>query len=260
MGETPEQRAKRKAAEAAAAAGAKRAKVEEDKGFSLYDGLPEPDPENDANAARLSEAPKANAVPKLSYVEDVSKAVFLDIDGVLRPLYGNFQMSSITMDGESVPIVEGNTEFLPSAMAALRKIVGQTGARLVLSSEWRHHPALREGVDSNLRQKGLPTVQSCTPAHKRELTGKPIRSFAIRRTREIGAWLKAHPEVCHWVALDDLDLAQADDERQPGQPLLAPRLVLTDKTACLTSRDAQEAVGILSGQLNRPRVPGEHSG
>mmetsp|Transcript_67437 Transcript_67437/g.156549 ORF Transcript_67437/g.156549 Transcript_67437/m.156549 type:complete len:170 (+) Transcript_67437:731-1240(+) len=163
-------------------------------------------------------------------------------------------MSSITMDGENVPIVDGDTEFIPSAMHALRHVLEQTGATLVLSSEWRRHPTLREGVNTNLRQKGLPTILDDTPTIERELTGNPLRSFAIRRAREIGFWLRSHPDVRHWVALDDIDLGEADEERQAGQPLLTPRLVLTEKTACLTPADAQLAVNILNGKLNAPRV------
>uniref|UniRef100_A0A7S1WHG6 FCP1 homology domain-containing protein n=1 Tax=Alexandrium catenella TaxID=2925 RepID=A0A7S1WHG6_ALECA len=275
-GETAEQRAKRKGKEAAEAAQvAKRARQAGDRSsalrrekssrsenggtapaFSLYDGLPEPDPEKDALAARLAEAAnRENDSGKMKYTEDRTKIVFLDIDGVLRPLYGGqFQMSSITMDGENVPIVDGDTEFKPSAMHSLRQILEQTGAALVLSSEWRRHPTLREGVNANLRQKGLPMVIDDTPLMERDLTGNPLRSFAIRRAREIGLWLKSHPEVRQWVALDDIDLGEADEERQAGQPLITPRFVLTEKSACLLPTDAQMAVNILGGKLNPLRV------
>merc|ERR1711933_592452 len=140
-------------------------------------------------------------------------------------------------------------------MAALRVILEQTGAAVVLSSEWRRHSTLREGVNTNLQSKGLPKVFDDTPTHiPRELSGNPLRSFAIRRAREIGAWLREHPQVRHWVALDDIDLGQADNERQDGQPALTPRLVLTEKTTCLTKQDAQDAISILSGRLQKPRV------
>mmetsp|Transcript_69409 Transcript_69409/g.196683 ORF Transcript_69409/g.196683 Transcript_69409/m.196683 type:complete len:212 (-) Transcript_69409:66-701(-) len=194
-------------------------------------------------------------IRKLNYTEDRTKVVFLDIDGVLRPLWGNqFQISSIMMDGENVPLVDGDTEFIPSAMASLRMILEATGAILVLSSEWRRHPTLREGVNANLRQKGLPMLTDDTPLIDRELTGNPLRSFAIRRAREMGMYLRSHPDIRQWVALDDIDLGQADEERQPGQPLLNPRLVLTDKSLCLLPSDAQMAINILSGKLNKLRV------
>lgn len=271
-GETWEQRAKRKADEAAEAAQvAAKARKEQQKqserpkqaqsAFSLYDDLPEPDPEKDAEAARRAEEQvKRNDVPKITYVEDRSKVVFLDIDGVLRPVYGDsFQMATINMDGENVPLVDPQTEFISSAMSALRVVLEQTGAALVLSSEWRRHPALRDGVLSNLKRKGLPPPIDDTPPFERDLTGNPLRSFAIRRAREIGAWLKAHPEVRQWVALDDIDLGQADEVRQEGQVLMTPRLVLTEKSTCLTLEDAKEAINILSGQLRKGRyldVPG----
>mmetsp|Transcript_101337 Transcript_101337/g.182910 ORF Transcript_101337/g.182910 Transcript_101337/m.182910 type:complete len:82 (+) Transcript_101337:270-515(+) len=73
-----------------------------------------------------------------------------------------------------------------------------------------------------------------------------MKSFAARRCREIGAYLQSSPQVRRWVALDDIDLSMADDERQAGQPLLAPRLVLTDKSACLTREDAKKAIALLN--------------
>jgi len=271
--ETPEQRAKRKEAEAAAAAAAsaarkaKREAKQRDQdalgngtpkvSFNLYEGLPEADPEKDAIAAKKAEAAsKAAERPKLNYTEDRTRIIFLDIDGVLRPLYGcQFQMSSITMDGESVPIVDGeSTEFSPTAISSLRDLLEESGAAMVLSSEWRRLPSLRDSVNASLHLNGLPKVIDDTPQHGRELTGNPLRSFAIRRAREIGDWLRSHPEVRQWVALDDIDLGVADEDRQPGQPLMNTRLVLTDKTACLTSENVRHALAILNGKLNKPRV------
>lgn len=263
-GESKLHRAQRKAKEVAAAARQAKEEVErlereeknkEAAAFNLYEGLPAPDPEKDAVAAKLAElANRDKDVPQLVYKEDRSKIIFLDIDGVLRPLYGaGFQISSIMMDGENVPIVDGDTEFLPSAMTALRIILEQTGAAIVLSSEWRRHPTLRDGVAMNLRRKGLPPFIDETPPFERSLTGNPLRSFAIRRAREIGAWLRGHPEVKQWVVLDDIDLTMADEERQTGQPLMAPRFVLTEKSDCLTKQDAALAVSILLGNLQKAK-------
>lgn len=272
--ETPEQRAKRKAAEDAttAARRAKRGEVEakrlkkqkEDALLgSLYDTLPMPDPEKDAEAARKAEleaAAQAAKRPKLDYKEDRAKIIFLDIDGVVRPLYGNqFQISSIQMDGENVPLIaDGGTEFMTTAMNSLRYILAQTNAGIVLSSEWRRFSTLRDGVVRTLQQHGLPAPFDDTPKHEREFgTGNILKSFAVRRAREIGEWLRQHPDTRQWVALDDIDLGMADDERQAGQPLLTPRFVLTDKSACLTTKDAKWAVSILSGNLNKVRAVGD---
>jgi len=282
--ETQEERAKRKAAEAARAARkaqeAEKAKLADagivakngsssssgapkkelttiyvDSGssvsaFNLYDGLPMPDPVKDEDCKKKASITDR---PKLEYTPDKTKVLFLDIDGVVRPLMGCFQMSSIVMDGENVPIVEGSSEFLPSSLAALRTILEATGCIMVMSSEWRRHDSLRDGVNRNLRMNGLPMCVDNTPQQERDMTGNPLRSFAIRRAREIGEWLRSHPEVKQWVALDDIDLGMADEERIFGQPFLTQRLVLTDKVACLTARDAKKACDILEGKLNKPR-------
>jgi len=110
---------------------------------------------------------------------------------------------------------------------------------------------LRDGVDSNLKHRGLPPIHADTPLHQLERFGDPLKSFAQRRAREIGEYLTSTHEVKRWVALDDIDLSMADDDRRPGQPALGPRLVLTDKGICLTKEDAQKAIALLNGTLGK---------
>mmetsp|Transcript_12534 Transcript_12534/g.44378 ORF Transcript_12534/g.44378 Transcript_12534/m.44378 type:complete len:173 (+) Transcript_12534:273-791(+) len=79
----------------------------------------------------------------------------------------------------------------------------------------------------------------------------PAIVWCERRAREIGAWLKQHPEVTSYVALDDLDFNWADSVRAVGTPHMKPRSVLTNAQHCLTEVGAEEAVRIL---LNPPHL------
>jgi len=215
----------------------------------LYDFLPPPDPERDAEA-------KVKAVkkerPKLP-PEDRSKVVFLDVDGVLLAAGS---VETIFIDGVALPIRERMTEndFGAAALESLRSILVRTGATLVLSSEWRRTASMRDAIGGVLRSRECPQLREFTPVLKpRPDLEKhdPAIVWCERRAREIGAWLKQHPEVTSYVALDDLDFNWADSVRAVGTPHMKPRSVLTNAQHCLTEVGAEEAVRIL---LNPPHL------
>lgn len=222
---------------------------EADNGGGLYDFLPPPDPEKDKAAKLLSESRALPALPP----EDPSRVIFLDIDGVLVPA-GSMEM--IFIDGASLPVRSRCTDsdFSAAALGSLRTIVQQTGAGIVLSSEWRRTEEMRDSVGVSLRTRGLPQLRDFTAIHtpKAELLkGDPAIAWCERRAREIGTWLKQHKEVTAWVALDDLDFNWADSVREAGTPVMKCHSVLTNAKSCLTEDDAREAVRLL---LNPPSL------
>merc|ERR1712087_943126 len=91
----------------------------------------------------LSQARKVDLFSAPAAAEDSRLAIFLDIDGVLRKLDGR---EAISLDGEVYPMHLVNRAFLPEAVRALKFIVHHTGAGVILSSEWRRSPTLREEV------------------------------------------------------------------------------------------------------------------
>eukprot|EP00906_Rhabdomonas_costata_P034651 RCo048736 len=135
------------------------------------------------------------------------KVVFLDIDGVLHPVTG----------GEC---------FLPCCMDRLRRIVETTGAQIVLSSSWRGIPTNVDHVNANLQEHGIPKVIGKT-------------SKGSRRAHQIACWLEHHPEVTHYVILDDADLS--------AESRFAGHVVRTASQVGLTDPLAELAVQILSG-------------
>eukprot|EP00439_Symbiodinium_sp_Y106_P069794 s7_g12.t1 len=133
---------------------------------ALYGDLPE---------AAVVEAPKVVEVkrqPLPPPAKDPTKVIFLDIDGVLRPLHSRqdaFQNTrTIDIGGAKVPLLgsgeaKAGVDFWPSAMRALRFIVQKTEARIVLSSDWRKSDELKEGIQNAFEEHDIPALYSQTP-------------------------------------------------------------------------------------------------
>lgn len=252
-----EAKRKRRAEEKEREAAEKKAKKElppEDLD-GLYGGLPEPDPMKDkALAERLKEKEnwRAHRFPPLA-LEDPTKIIFLDVDGVLRPLTaGGFR--AMMVDGEWALRAE-TADFISGALLALRHIVEETGAAIVLSSEWRRDQNMREGVDNILAEYEMRPCTTWTPTDlQRDMGTDPFKAFTERRAREISQWLSANPQVRQWVVLDDINMSMADEERKPGTLLMTPRIVQTHRKVGLTLEQAKAAVKILRGEKLAPQI------
>lgn len=167
------------------------------------------------------------------------KVVFLDIDGVLNTL------RSMTAQKKSRP-------FDREAVAALNRLLRETGARIVVSSTWRIGPLVQRGeaaavaqMDEILTLEGMPPglVVGVTPDGAQPIPGQPEHSVggriwyhAVPRRDEIARWRAAHPEVTAWVALDD------DGDAGPEN------LIHCDDCVGLTEADADAAIAILEAQ------------
>mmetsp|Transcript_63591 Transcript_63591/g.113161 ORF Transcript_63591/g.113161 Transcript_63591/m.113161 type:complete len:271 (+) Transcript_63591:50-862(+) len=235
--------------------------VEDDGGLGgLYDFLPPPDPEKDkATEAKARKAEAAAARPKLP-TADRSRVIFLDVDGVLLAS-GSVEM--IYIDGVMLPVrAAREADFNRGALENLRKVVEQTGAVLVLSSEWRRKEEMRDNINRTLIAQDMPGCVDFTPvfAPSPELIKQKLDQaiiWAERRGREISSWLKQHKEVKAWVAIDDIDFSWADSVKVTGTQLIKHRSVATNPKHCITEKDAEEAVRIL---LNPPVIaPGEEA-
>lgn len=237
---------------------AKKAKSSADELLeSLYGGLPEPDPDKDVEFAERMAREKARASwHKLASLPaaDITKAIFLDIDGVLRPLTaGGFR--AMMVDGEWA-LKSETADFISAAVLALRHIVESTGALIVLSSEWRRDEPMREGVDNILKDYEMPACASWTPTDlQRDMgTENPFQAFTERRAREISMWVQKNPQVRQWVVLDDINMADADNDRKPGTLRMTERIVQTHRKQGLTLENAKAAVKILNGEKLPPQI------
>ena len=115
------------------------------------------------------------------------KVIFLDVDGVLN--------CKKTPNPRKLPYVVDKR-----LLARFRRLLEQTGAKVVLSSTWRYDPA---GVFS-AKHWGVPFID-ITP----DMPKRPRRD-------EILAWLKKHPRVTRFIVIDD------EDDELDQLPLFQP--------------------------------------
>jgi len=149
------------------------------------------------------------------------KLVFLDIDGVLvtrRP--GCFE------------------EHL---LRNLKRVCDQSGAQIVLSSDWRRHPQARQEAQRVLGTVGLKFI-ACTPCMSPYLAQRPTEIMTWKRDWRKGR--SGEEPLTHWVAIDDRELVQ---ERH-GQHLRG-HFVQTHPLRGLTEDASDECIRILNQEL-----------
>jgi hypothetical protein len=154
------------------------------------------------------------------------KIIFLDIDGVLN--------SHSTQGGE-------HGYRLDSAAALrLNTLARQTGARIVVTSDWRRYYGLQRCTEILCAHGVSVEIIDATPNLEKRAAVEddddfePTEYFQRLRRSEIESWIEAH-EVHGFVVLDDLAVFDRDH----------PNMVQTDAELGLTEEDALRAATIL---------------
>lgn len=88
--------------------------------------------------------------------------------------------------------------FDPDAVNILNKILVQTGAEIVISSDWKLKISI-EGMCEFYQKQGIKKMPIDYTAW---LPGKT--TYHEQRATEITTWLEQHPETTQWAAIDDL--------------------------------------------------------
>jgi len=165
----------------------------------------------------------ANAPPTpsgLSSRDGPEAVIFLDVDGVLHPLYG-FEL------------------FNGTCCSLLSLIVRATGASIVLSSAWRTQARSYDTVNQVLKQLRLPPIIART----KDLSS--ISRKLVPREFEICEWLDRHPGVRKWIAIDDMDLQSAPNE---AASRMRGHFVHTNPCTGLTQATAELAIKLMKRQ------------
>ncbi len=150
------------------------------------------------------------------------KVLFLDIDGVLIS-ERSFWQAQLCHKEQAV--------LDRRALLALKKLVEQTGAKVVITSSWRNlpdEPPSRPYLDlqTRLAHNGTP-VYSQTPC---------LESNTLDRSDEIAAWLEEHPT--EWFAVID------DNDRFANRPEIRARWIPVNCRYGLCMKNVEKAVAL----------------
>jgi hypothetical protein len=156
------------------------------------------------------------------------KVIFLDNDGVIclannwgsrhkkQKEWGGMKLS---MRGREIPLEYRFDNFDQKAVKVLNNILEETGAEIVVSSDWRLHATLEELGDyyesQGIIKRPIDVTERFHFTDWEEEGFVPSRGDFIwsrnedleqQRYFEIVRWLGKNPSVTHWVAIDDLHM------------------------------------------------------
>jgi hypothetical protein len=150
------------------------------------------------------------------------KIIFLDHDGVmcLYDQWGGrqkkkakwYKKNGFTED-HHLPVTQRLDNFDSKAIKILNEILENTGAEIVVSSDWKLHCNLEEMKELYTAYGLIKEPIDFTPDMK-DFDGDSYDMFRwkgwIERMRvvEIREWLKRNPDVKTWVVIDDLDMGR----------------------------------------------------
>jgi len=105
--------------------------------------------------------------------------------------------------------------FDSKAVKVLNDIIEETGCEIVVSSDWKNWGNLEKMREMYIT-RGIKPPIDLTPNMKDFDEGgfgmfKWKNLYEAIRVIEIKKWLEDHPEVTHWVAVDDMDLSKLDN-------------------------------------------------
>jgi hypothetical protein len=151
------------------------------------------------------------------------KAIFLDHDGVIclsnnwggrSKKWSKYRSANpdSSREKKDAPVFVRFDDFDKKAIKILNEIIEETGCEIVVSSDWRLHANLEELGDYYISQGIIKRPIAFTDIFE-DIFPKEWNAFRFRadleleRSMEINHWLDNHPEITHWVAVDDLNMS-----------------------------------------------------
>lgn len=156
------------------------------------------------------------------------KVIFLDHDGVIclaTEWGGRFKKQQkagrkLSQSVLSLSVDARFDNFNKKAVAVLNEILQETGAEIVVSSDWKRWANCEE-MGEYYEAKGIikkpiaftPDLGQCT-VHGTNFIWSPEWDLEQTRSIEIKQYLHDHPEVTNWVAIDDLNMGKGEDWKE----------------------------------------------
>ena len=154
------------------------------------------------------------------------KVIFLDNDGVIC-LSNNWgsrfkkQKEFFTEDNprksfaDNGPVEVRFDNFDQKAIKVLNSILEETGAEIVVSSDWQNFATCEQLGDyyeaQGIIKRPIGVTKEVGALELEGLEDFPWHrgvDLEQHRSLEILQWLKHHPEVTNWVAVDDLNMGK----------------------------------------------------
>jgi hypothetical protein len=150
------------------------------------------------------------------------KVIFLDNDGVIclannwgsRVKKRKKDNVSLMMNDPDVEVKYRFDYFDKKAVKVLNQVLEETGAEIVVSSDWRLYANLDELGDYYLSEgiikKPIGVTKQYFDCDLPEVQWSRGTMHLQQRCFEVGQYLTDHPEITHWVCIDDLSLGKTD--------------------------------------------------
>jgi len=119
---------------------------------------------------------------------------------------------------KDAPVFVRFDDFDTKAIKILNEIIEETGCEIVVSSDWKLHATLEE-LGEYYESQGIikkpialtPNIQNCDVHSNNFMWSLQWESEQVRSI-EIKQYLHNHPEVTHWVSVDDLDMGKTGED------------------------------------------------
>ena len=151
------------------------------------------------------------------------KVIFLDHDGVICLLdnWGNrFKKQKdwggrkLSMSTLSMPVEYRFDNFDVKAVKVLNEILEETGAEIVVSSDWKRWATVEEMGEyyesKGIIKKPIAFTDSILYDDYNDFPWHNKWELEQTRSLEISQYLGQNPVITHWVAIDDLNMSLKD--------------------------------------------------
>ena len=158
------------------------------------------------------------------------KVLFLDNDGVIC-LSNNWggrtkkwakyrsENPDSSREKKDAPVSVRFDDFDKKAIKILNEIIEETGCEIVVSSDWKLHATLEE-LGDYYESQGIikrpialtPNIGKCNWYNDIIWVWSPRWELEMIRVIEIKQYLHDHPEITHWVSVDDLNMGKNGEE------------------------------------------------